>query len=138
MVIIRELSIKRQYRYVWLKYVKGFDLTNHCAKCLLGTYERRVNKETMEYRDLELPASPWYYFCTVYQYKTNIHLAFVEAPGETIRIEDERYTAVIENAQQIHFDDSRIDKSLPGAPLKAFNTCRNWQFANWIVAEQKQ
>jgi len=138
MVIIRNLNIKQRYRYVWLKYVNGFDLSVHCAKCLQGTYEARINKDKLDYRDMELPPSPYYYFCTVYQYATNIHLAFEEAEGETITIEDDRYSITIENARQIHFDDSRIDPALDGSRLKAFTTCRNWQFANWIVAEQKQ
>jgi hypothetical protein len=138
MVIIRKMEIKQRYRYVWLKYVDGFDLSQHCAKCLRGTYEKRVNRDTFSYRDIELPPSPYYYFCTVYQYDTNIHLAFVEAEGETITIEDDRYSVVIENARQIHFDASRINYALPGARLKAFNTCRNWQFANWIMTGDRE
>ena len=137
MVIIRKMEIKKHYRYVWLKYVNDFDLSQHCAKCLIGTYEKRVNRDTFSYRDIELPSSPYYYFCTVYQYATNIHLAFVEAEGETITIEDDRYSVVIENARQIHFDASRIDYALTGARRKAFTTCRNWQFANWIVNENR-
>lgn len=135
MVIIRKLDIKQQYRYVWLKYVNGFDLSQHCAKCLKGTYEHRISREIFHYEDMELPPSPYYYFCTVQTYPTNIHLAFVEAEGESIIYEDSRYSIEIENARQIHFDNSRINWALPVARLKAFNTCRNWQFANWIVAE---
>lgn len=136
MVIIRKLDLKQPYRYVWLKYVNGFDLSQHCAKCLRGTYESRINRETFHYENLELPPSPYYYFCTVQTYPTNIHLAFEEAEGETITYEDYRYSIVIENARQIHFDSSRINWALPNARLKAFNTCRNWQFANWITAEK--
>lgn len=135
MVIIRKLDIKKNYRYVWLKYVNGFDLSQHCAKCLCGTYESRIKRNITQYRDMELPPSKYYYFCAVQTYPTNIHLAFEEAEGEEIRIDDERYSIVIENARQIHFDDSRINPALPGARLKAFTTCRNWQFANWITAE---
>jgi len=137
MVMIRKLELKRQYKYVWLKYVNGFDLSQHCARCLKGSYEPRMNRDILSYRDMELPPSPYYYFCTVYQYATNIHLAFVEAEGETITVEDDRYSAVIENARQVHFDASRIDPALEVSRLKAYTTCRNWQFANWIVAEQK-
>jgi hypothetical protein len=82
-----------------------------------------------------LPPAPYYYFCTVNKYHDNIHLAFVQAEGETITIDDDRYSIVIENARQIHFDASRINPALPGAKLKAFYTCRNWQFANWIMTE---
>ena len=138
MVIIRKLILKQRYRYVWLKYVHGFDLTQHCAKCLKGIYESRINKDILSYVDMELPVSPYYYFCTVYRYETNIHLAFVQAEGETIVIENEHYSIIIENARQIHFDDSRIDETLPGAKLKAFYTCRNWQFANWIISEKNR
>jgi hypothetical protein len=132
-ITITRLELKRKYRYVWLKYVRGFDLAQHCARCLVGTYDERINKDTLHYSDLALPASPYYYFCTVYQYATNIHLAFEEAPGEVIEIDDPRYSIRIENARQIHFDDSHIDRSLPQAEKKAFSTCRNWQFANWMT-----
>ena len=137
MVIIRELDIKQKYFYVWLKYVNGFDLTEHCAKCLLGSYEKRINRNTFEYRNIELSPSRYYYFCTVNSYPTNIHLAFEEAEGETVEIEDDRYRIVIDNARQIKFDASRIDPALPGATKKVFNTCRNWQFANWIKTGEK-
>lgn len=137
MVIIRKLDIKQTYRYVWLKYVHGFDLSQHCAKCLRGRYESRINRNQLHYADMELPPSPYYYFCTVQTYPTNIHLAFEEAEGETISYEDDRYSIVIENARQIHFDASRIDQNLPEARLKAYNTCRNWQFANWILSKKE-
>lgn len=137
MVIIRKLDLKKQYRYVWLKYVNDFDLSQHCAKCLKGTYESRINRNVFHYENIELPPSPYYYFCTVQTYPTNIYLAFEEAEGETIDYEDYRYSIVIENARQIHFDESRIDPNLSEARMKAFNTCRNWQFANWILAGKK-
>lgn len=31
------------FKYFWLKYVRGFDPTVHCAKCLLGDYSQKVN-----------------------------------------------------------------------------------------------
>jgi hypothetical protein len=133
MITIKRLEIKRKYRYVWLKYVRDFNLSQHCARCLIGTYDERVNKDTLTYTDLVLPPSPYYYFCTVYQYDTNIHLAFIEAPGEVVEIDDPYYYVRIENARRIRFDDSRIDRSLPQAAKREFSTCRNWQFANWIV-----
>jgi hypothetical protein len=122
---------------VWLKYVNGFDLSVHCAKCLIGTYDKQVKRETSIYHNLELPPSPYYYFCAVYKYETNIHLAFVAAEGERIVIDNEYYHAVIENARQIKFDNSRIDRNHPCARLAAYNTCRNWQFAHWILDDME-
>ena len=132
-VVIRELKLKKKYHFVWLKYVTGFNLKQHCAKCLLGEYEKRITRDVLEYADVELPPSDYYYFCTVGRYVDNIHLAFVAAPGERIDIDTRYFRAVIENARRIEFDDSRIDQNLPEAGRKEFYTCRNWQFANWII-----
>ena len=137
MVIIKKLEIKKRHKYVWLKYVNGFNLMLHCARCLKGTYCERINRDILSYSDIDLPPSPYYYFCAVNQYITNIHLAFVESPGENIIISDERYEIAIENARQIKFDDSRIDKNHPKAGIKEYNTCRNWQFANWVTYAER-
>jgi len=133
MVLIESLEIKRKYQYVWLKYVNGFNLSMHCARCLKGTYDKRINRGMLTYGNLELPPSPYYYFCTVWQYEMNIHLAFAEAEGESIFIDDDRYSVAIKNARQIKFDNSRIDPNHPCAKITAYNTCRNWWFAHWIV-----
>lgn len=135
MVTIKKLIIKDRYRYIWLKYVKDVDLSQHCAKCLIGTYESRVNANTYEYTDLVLEESPYYYLCTVWQYATNIHLAFREKEGSKIIIDNDYYYAEIINAERIVFDKSRIDVTLPQANRSTYNTCRNWWFANWIYDE---
>lgn len=135
MVTIKKLVIKDRYKYIWLKYVNGVDLSQHCARCLIGTYENRVNAQTYEYNDLVLKESPYYYFCTVWQYATNIHIAFKEKEGSKIIVDNDYCYAEILNAERIVFDKSRINKALPQASKSVFNTCRNWWFANWVFNE---
>ena len=137
MVVIRELEIKQKYYYIWLKYVRGFNLAEHCAKCLLGTYEKQINRDTYSYKDIVLQPSEYYYFCAVSSYKDNIHLAFIPQDGERIEIDNKYYKIIVENARQIKFDESRIDPALKGAQLKEFYSCRNWQFANWVENGRK-
>ncbi len=31
-----------RYRYLWLKYVVGFDPRYHCARCLVGEYSQLI------------------------------------------------------------------------------------------------
>lgn len=135
MITINKLVVKGSYKYVWLKYVNSVDLSQHCARCLNGTYESRINANTHSYSDLKLKQSKYYYFCTVGQYETNIHIAFREKTGSKIVIDNEYCYVEISNAEQIIFDNSRIDWTLPQAAHRYYNTCRNWWFANWIKNE---
>lgn len=132
MVVIKKLIIKSQYKYIWLKYVEGVDLSQHCARCLIGKYEKEILASKLEYDNLHLPNSKYYYLCAVYKYETNIHLAFIEKQGSKILIDNEYYHIEIENAEQIQIDKSSIDYTLPQSADKNFSTCRNWWFANLI------
>lgn len=132
LVKIKNLTIKSKYHYLWLKYVSGIDLTKHCAKCLLGKYEKRINPNITQYEDVELEPSDYYYLCGVYTYKTNIHLAFKEKPGNVLIIDNDFYSIEINNAEKILFTKDEIDFNLPNSKDKNYNTCRNWWFANYL------
>lgn len=132
MVIIKNLELKEKYRYVWLKYVTGVNLSEHCARSLIGKYDNRVKAGISKYNDLVLQKSPFYYFCTVNGYEKNIHIAFKEEQGSVIEIDNQYCRCTILNARRIDINTSYINYSLPQASKKEFYTCRNWQFANYL------
>lgn len=133
MVVIETLEVKKKYRYLWLKMVSGINLRVHCARCLLGEYSKAVNANEREFGNIELPPRPYYYLCGVRNYHENIHVAFIEAEGELIEIDDERCHLVIHNARRIQFSEEDIDHLRPEAAKREYRTCRNWQFANWLL-----
>lgn len=137
MVEIEKIEVYGRFRYLWLKYVKGVDLSVHCAKCLLGTYSKKI-KNTMALGDgilLNEDKSPYYYLCGVtvpYVWKNNFHLAFKEEDGSYIDIDRNGIRIKIKNAKEIPITDKDIDPLDPNAKKKEYSTCRNWQFA-WAI-----
>lgn len=132
MITIKRLEIKRYYKYLWLKNVESADLSNHCARSLIGKYNKKISSNIRVYENIELEESKYYYLCGVYSYSNNIHLAFKEKLGEKIIIDNEFYRIEVENAEQIKIDETSIDRLLPQSRDKDFYTCRNWWFANWV------
>ena len=39
---ITNLTINANFRYLWLKTVRDVDLTQHCARSLVGEYDKRI------------------------------------------------------------------------------------------------
>lgn len=131
---------QRQYRYLWLKYVTGIDLSRHCARSLHGRYSRHVNAESqdVEVRLDEYPHSLAWYLCGVttrpYRWEDNPHLALEAAPGHTEKLSLQDLTVTVNGARPIHFDDRHIDPEHPCANRQEFSSCRNWQFAHYLHA----
>lgn len=136
---IEVFSTNENFKYLWLKYVVGFDLSVHCAKCLKGAYSRHFGQ--MSPRRLygarlnEAPAH-YYYLCgvtTPYRWKDNLHLVFRYKPGSQVTYDDGRTGIVIKDAERIEI------QQLPEYPLEScgcrseYHTCRNWRFAYQIV-----
>ena len=120
------------YSYFWMKFVTGFDPTQHCARCLRGGYVAGVSKD-MELNtplDLVLPRTSVGYICGVARgrnYARNLHLPFVREAGNVERMDMlDGQELVLSNARRL---------PIPGLPdgwadlPKAFTTCRNFQFA---------
>lgn len=129
---IQSLRVKANFKYLWLKSVKGVDISQHCARCLIGDYDSRINNRTKNTAGIKLYAEI-YYLCGVTQpfvYAENFHLAFKKATGKTLKIERNGIEIVIENAEEITFSQSDIDLTLPFSNKREYYTCRNWQFAN--------
>lgn len=133
------------FMYWWLKYVKGFVGTTHCASCLLGAWARdRVNKTmpTNQPVVLDKPAHTYnfLYLCGVrgsgYNrttrkyvngYADNFHLPMRPRPGFTAEaVTYNGFRVVVQNAESL----------LPITPVadgwrgldRKMTTCRNFQF----------
>ena len=142
-VTIREIETNREWKYIWLKYVNGFDLSHHCAKCLLGMFSSKIHNRIKHEKNIVLNESKarYYYLCGVsepYIWKENFHLAFKEVRGSVIDFDENGIHVIIENAEQIPFSEADVNWGLEHADKKEYYTCRNWQFANKMDMEQVQ
>ncbi len=134
MIYIKKINVTGSFKYLWLKYINDIDLTNHCAKCLLGTYSKKVSNKTQEEFDIKLDESDAvvYYLCGVsmpYNWNKNFHLAFKEKEGSILKYDFNGIEIELENAERILFSKDDIDLADPNANKAVFATCRNWQFA---------
>ena len=124
------------FNQLWAWYVRGFNHEVHCQDCLKGKRSLRMSRnqtplgvelvfdETTNFNQL--------YICGVAAGpKTerggrNLHLALVEAPGETV--EETTYTGftlVLKNARRLTIPDPpRIIKGLP----EEHHRCKNFRF----------
>ena len=61
---ITNLTINANFRYLWLKTVRDVDLTQHCARSLVGEYDKRISPTKRVICDIDLQDSV-YYLCGV-------------------------------------------------------------------------
>ncbi|MCX4749146.1 hypothetical protein OG455_27175 [Kitasatospora sp. NBC_01287] len=130
---------EQRYHFLWLKYVTGIDLSQHCARSLHGRYSRLVKPDT-QHADVHLNefsrAIAWY-LCgvtTPYRWENNPHLALVEAPGHRQQLQVHGLAVELDGVKPIEFDGRHIPPDDPNAGDRAFNTCRNWWFAHHLRA----
>ena len=138
-MIINSIRISANFRYLWLKTVKDVDLSQHCAKCLIGEYDSRIKANIEEAKNIPLPDEV-YYLCGVaypYKWEKNFHLAFMPAEGQNIHYESNGIMVEIEGAVQLPISEDNVDFDYPKAYLKAYRTCRNYQFAHWFSKNMK-
>ena len=132
MIEISKIEVKGKFRYLWLKSIKGVDLSVHCARCLIGKYDNRIYPQLGTSEHIVL-TEKIYYLCGVsdpYVWENNFHLAFQEKAGASLNISRNGINIIINGAEEIQFSEKDIDLSLPQAKRKEYTTCRNWQFAN--------
>jgi hypothetical protein len=130
----RGRPLSGQFSYFWGKWVVGFDDSQHCAKCLVGSYEKMINKELEGGDQLDLPCSQGaiLYLCGVsrpYRYQNNFHLVLEACEGESVR--KRLYNGMefeVQGAKALSFDGAAAKRLFP-AKGKSFLTCRNFQFA---------
>lgn len=133
MITIDFFTTDRDYKYLWLKSVRGVDLSCHCARCLLGEYEQAFSGGVREVHNLKLKPAPAYYLCGVASdrvWSHNLHLAFTEEEGSVIEVDNDFCHVRILNARRLDISQRYIDKKDPNAGRREYRTCRNWQFAS--------
>lgn len=132
---ISKLDVNGHFRYLWLKRVEGVDLGVHCARCLLGTYSEEVGVDKPHVRGLELADGIWY-LCGVtdpYRWRDNFHCAFVIASeGDGFSVSEHGVSLEVRGAVRLPISPASIDPADPHSHVKAYWTCRNWQFAHYL------
>ncbi|MCB2228728.1 MAG: hypothetical protein KQH53_18780 [Desulfarculaceae bacterium] len=135
-----QIVVSGSFRYMWLKYIQGVDLDQHCSSGLLGPFSEKVGP-TMGANPkaaLNEAEALAYYLCGVtlpYRWADNFHLAFVYDPESEIDIERHGIKVRILGAREVPIHEVDPERCLAKHHLhkKAYATCRNWQFANMLV-----
>ena len=143
MSIIKKIELKNSNWIEWLRYVRGYNLEDHCMKSLIGYNDPRVTRydRIMRYENLALDKAPYYYFCCVKDrgaHNENVHIAWRDKEGASFMVDNELVYAEIVGGEQIPITADYIDWSLPQSKDRYFNTCRNWWFANWMKHQDKE
>lgn len=117
------------FRYFWLKYVRGFDAREHCARCLVGPYEKQVHPSMPLGSPIALDPgdAPFVYLCGVGpRYVDNLHLALRSLPGASAEARTYAGQLVtVEGAEALTIPALASGfRGLPGP----FTTCRNFRF----------
>ena len=119
------------FRYFWLKYIRGFDPTVHCAKCLIGDYSQKVSLNMPVNTEIELNEFSDFkclYLCGVIGYRNNLHIPFVPSDNENDIITTETYRGdkvIITGARRLPIPP--LEKGYTSLS-QAFTSCRNYQF----------
>jgi hypothetical protein len=117
--------------YFWGKHVHGFDNTKHCARCLIGPYEKSISKNMPLNADIEISFNgKAFYLCGVakpYRWEHNFHLALISGTDTLIEKTYNDFTVIVEGVRKFEFSDEKaaISYSYYG---NEFKTCRNFQF----------
>lgn len=136
---IIKFETRKCFSYLWLKYITGFNLDEHCARCLLGEYSslfpygkvvKKINDKELNEHDAK-----YYYLCGVskpYKWIENLHIAFKYKAGAMIDYDDGKTRVLIQDAEQIEIKEQPVYRARYG-DYAAYNTCRNWRFAYQII-----
>ena len=141
-MVTLEMKKSNRYQILWLKYVDDVDLTQHCLKSLLGVKSKKVNPNFVKGTiTLDESDSEYYYLCGVvypWNWANNFHCVFKKSEGKEFTYKFRDTEVHIINAEQIQIESKWIDWRNPFAKNKLYNTCRNWQFANWFAKNVKE
>lgn len=130
--------LKRDFRWLWLMYVTGFDERYHCQACLRGKKTRRFKYDRTT---IDVPShisfpldefpTPFVYLCGVTAtYEDNLHIAMRPNPTCHIYYQDARVAVSISHAERVPILPVDADK-----PVE-FLSCRNFQFGYRYLREE--
>jgi hypothetical protein len=130
----------RDYRFLWLKYVTGVDLAEHCGRSLHGRYSRAVNAGEWNPQRVRLdehPAKYGWYLCGVtqapYSWADNPHLALEEAPGHEEEVTVHGLHVTLFGVRPVTgWGEHSVPDGAPHRTQAAYRTCRNWQYAHHL------
>lgn len=137
----RHRPSEQAWKFFWVKYVEGVDLSQHCQNCLLGTTSKKIRTrfiagatEEVVRRDIWLneDSARVLYFCGVsdpYVWERNFHLAVKVVEGAKLRVDEPGVQMSLINAEKLTIDELHLDRAHPMASHRSFSSCRNWQFA---------
>jgi hypothetical protein len=86
--IIEEITIEKEWSFIWLMYVNGLNLEKHCKPCLKGYTSKKVGVWTRHDHNVHLDEgkAKYYYLCggsKPYRWEDNFHLAWKEKVDES-------------------------------------------------------
>lgn len=139
---IRKLAVNDDFFVLWLKYVEDVNLLEHCAKGLLGPFDKKIWKfanqweypKTIGNHLLDQAEVDFYYLCGVAQpsnWFKNFHCVFRYSEGEMMEVVENGIEFYVEDAARIEIKE--IDREVSTEKYKnniKYYSCRNWQFAN--------
>lgn len=134
------LDVKRYHEFFWLRSIRAVNIYKCCAECFIGSRDGRVYWGTyhqpaahIDIEVIEDDKAVAYYLCGLsagFNWYQNTHVAFVPAPGKTVRIDNTNISLTITDARRIDFEGYKPNP--PGNFTRRQRTCRNWIFANYI------
>ncbi len=139
MIEFRDIEISGKFRYLWLKYVTGYNLEVHCARSLKGEYSTQIVRDMGKKSEIllnEFPAKI-VYLCGVaqpYNWSKNFHLALLADEGYgPLPIDELGIKMAVRNAIPLPIETTSM-RAINHSKIsqKAYATCRNWQFANFL------
>ena len=45
-IVIEKFETDRKWRFLWLQYINGVNLKQHCQKCLLGKTSKKITNDS--------------------------------------------------------------------------------------------
>ena len=124
-----------KFKYLWIKYVWGFDVREHCAKGLLGKYSQflpfQVKRQPFEITglldEIHVPHKYIYLCGNTGVWERNVHVAMEYAPAEVLEFQHDYMSFHAVGLRQLPIHP------VTNLPLEAnysqkYVTCRNWQF----------
>lgn len=136
---IINLTVTKKFKYIWLKTVTDIDLSQHCAKCLIGNYNSNIKANIKNIDNLVI-SNDIHYLCGVaipYNWNNNFHLAFKYSKGNLLKYSNNGISIIIEDAEMLPISNEYIDITDINSNKKSYNTCRNWQFAHYFKKHLK-
>ena len=140
--ILSDRSVFQGWKYFWAKNVRGFDPSVHCARCLIGSYEKKIGTRAPVNTEVDLinhNVGDLLYVCGVaqpYKWANNFHMA-CRVTGSMQDVAADLMAGgdafIVRGAAKVPFDAETAQRQFAGRG-KDYLTCRNFQFGAELAA----